>query len=171
MKNLLPILLLMSVGIGCDLSKYVSNGKPDNANVAKPSPEKTPPATPKPEATPSTPAYIALLKKSAGKYPNDIKLLENVEIKDRLKKLLGKDFTDLKAHWNVETPMEIENGVFKAGACEAHNCGSNNYLMFVDLKSDSINVYHIVDGVTRHYFESGEINLPKKFADELSGDQ
>ncbi len=169
MKNLLLISVMMVAALGCDISKYISKSKNDNSNVAKAAPEKpTPAPTPKPEATPSTPAYIAILKKSAGKYPYEIKLLENVELKDRLKKLLGKDFNDMKSHWNVETPMEIENGVFKASACEAHNCGDNNYLMFVDLKSDNINVYHSENGNTRHFFESGEINLPKKFADELS---
>ena len=84
---------------------------------------------------------------------------------------MGKDFPDMKAHWNVETPMEMENGVFKASACEAHNCAANNYLMFVDLKGDNINIYHIVEGDgPRHFFESGEINLPGKFANELKAD-
>ena len=174
MKTLVPIVLLLIAVLGCDFSKYVDSNKNGNSNVAKPAPETkpTPSATPKPEVTPSAPAYIALLKKSAGKYPYEIKLLDNAELTSRLKKLLGKDFADMKSHWNVETPMEIENGVFRASGCEAHNCSSNNYIMFVDLKADNINIYHVVeDEGTRHYFESGEINLPKKFASELSSDQ
>ena len=65
--------------------------------------------------------------------------------------------------------IEVENEIFKAGACEAHNCGSNNYLIFVDLQKDNINVFHIEDSGKKHYFENGEIKLPAKFAEDLNG--
>lgn len=164
MKNILPLVVLMIAVLGCDISKYVNSGKPDNSNTAKPTPSSdSKPSSPQPEATPSKPGVTSILKKSAGKYPYEIKLLDNAELKDRLKKLLGAEFAAMKANWNVETPMEIESGIFKASACEAHNCGSNNYILFVDLKNDNINVFHVEDSGTKHYFESGEIKLPEKF--------
>lgn len=171
MKNLAPLVLLILVVSGCDISKYLSKNNSNTPSAvpsatAKPSPQ----GTPQPEVTPDAPSYIAILKKSAGKYPADIKLLDIPELKDRLKKLLGKDLAAMKAHWNVEVPMEITNGVFKGSACEAHNCGSNGYWLFVDLKKDNINVFHIEVNVTKHYFENGEIDLPKNFAAEITGD-
>ena len=170
MKNLSTLAVLMIAVLGCDISKYVNSGKNDNANIAKPAPsvEPSPSSSPTPQATPVKPSVVSILKKSAGKYPYEIKLLDISEMKDRLKKLLGKDFADMKANWNVESPMKIEDGVFMANACEAHNCGANMYLLFVDLKRDNINVYHVNDDGTKHYFERGEIALPKDFADEVA---
>lgn len=171
MKKLLPVAILLFAVLGCDLSKYMGGGNQANSNTAKPAPtaesKPSPTVTPKPEVTPDKAAFLQNLKKSAGKYPNDIKLLDIAVLQSRLKKLLGKDFADMKSHWNVETPIEVDSGIFMASACEAHNCGSNRYLLFVDLNDDNINVFHIEDEGTRHYFEGGEIKLPGKFAGEL----
>ena len=170
MKNLLTPAVLMIALLGCDISKYVNSGKNDNTNAAKPTAAASPVASssPVPSPTPAKPGIVSVLKKSTGKYPEDIKLLENAEMKYRLKKLLGKDFPDMKANWNVETPMRIEGDVFMASGCEQHNCGSNMYLMFIDLRRDNINIFHVNDEGTKHYFEHGEIALPKDFADEVA---
>ena len=85
-------------------------------------------------------------------------------------KLLGKDYADFKANFSVQSPIEIEGDVFKSGACQAHNCG-NNYFLFVDLKNDNINVFHIDDTVKKHYFEKSEIKLPAKFATALANNE
>jgi hypothetical protein len=111
---------------------------------------------------------LLTLRKSAGKYPYEVKLLENSELRTRLTKLLGGEWPDMKANWNVEIPIEIEGPVFKASACQAHNCAANNYVMFVDLDNDNINVYHIEeDKGAETYFEKGRIALPRKFEDEI----
>ena len=173
MKNILLMVVCVIAVLGCDISKYIGS-KNDNSNTAKPSPT----AEPKPSPTinkhdydepPPASSVMLMLKKSAGKYPNDVKLLENVEMKGRLQKLLGADFAAMKANWDVETPIEIENGILMASGCEQHNCADNRYLMFVDLEKDNINVFHIEHG-TQTYNEHGKIDLPKKFAAELSND-
>ncbi len=170
MKHLIIFVFLAIVVQGCDVSKYFG-GANSNANAVTQQPPKVKPA-PNTESLPvtSTPRNADLssfLKRSAGKYPYQVKLLGNAELNGRLKKLLGADLADLKDHWNVETPIQIEDGIFMASACEEHNCGANNYLIFVDLNKDNINVFHTDDNGTKHYFESGEIKLPKKFADEV----
>ncbi len=171
MKNILLIAVLLIAVLGCDISKYVG-GKNGNSNTAKPSPT----SEPKPSPTinkhdydepPPTSGVTLMLKKSAGKYPNEIKLLENTEMKGRLQKLLGADFAAMKANWDVETPIEIEGGILMATGCEQHNCADNRYLMFVDLEKDNINVFHIEHG-TQVYTEHGKIDLPGKFAAELA---
>ena len=169
MQKMLALAVLLLAVMGCNLSKYVGN-----ANSASPTPHNTKPlrsATPVPEATPAVPSYLAMLKRSVGKYPYEIKLLDNAELKPRLKKLLGSDFSDMKEHWNVESPIAIENGIVMTTGCEAHNCGANSYLMFIDLENDNINVFHTGDEGTKHYYEGGEIELPRKFAAELSPDR
>ena len=171
MKNILLILVCLVAVLGC---KYL-NGKNDNANTAKPTPTTEPKASPTInkrdfDEKPATPALGVTLKKYVGKYPYEVKLLDNPALKDRLKKLLGPDFAAMKANWNVETPIEIESGVFMASACQAHNCADNRYLLFVDLDKDNINVLHVEHG-TQTYAENGKIALPKKFEAEVAGDQ
>jgi len=173
MRNVLLVVFCLTAALGCgflnnlgnDNGANTGNGAGANASSnAKPSPSAT---VAESKASPPKASIIPLLRKSAGKYPNDIKLLNNPELKERLAKLLAKDFGPMKAHWNVETPMEIENGIFKASACEAHNCGSNTYVIFIDLQKDNINVFHVEDSGTKHYFENGEIRLPAKFTEDL----
>jgi hypothetical protein len=174
-KNTLLIFVFAVAALGCNISTFINNGNDGNSNTAKPSPtiDSKPSVanSPKPEPSPTASTFIATLTKSAGKYPDDIKLLDIQDLNERLKKLLGKDFAAMKKNWNVETPMEIEKSIFMASGCEAHNCGANHYLMFVDLKNDNINVFHIEDEAVKHYFESGEIKLPDKFASELPADR
>jgi hypothetical protein len=172
MKNILLIVVCLTAVLGCDISKYAGGGKNDNSNAAKPTPlvSPSPADSPKPVETPAKPGIVSILKKSAGKYPYELKLLENADMKARLKKLLGPDFAAMKANWNVESPVEIENGILMTSGCEQHNCGDNIYYMFVDLDKDNINVFHIENG-TQTYAEHGKISLPKKFADQLGTGQ
>jgi hypothetical protein len=163
--------------LGCSISNLLNRNAASTANESKslPTPEVkvSPSVTPTPSVLPSaSPGVISTLKKAAGKYPYEIKLLENAELKARLSKLLGRDWPDMKSNWNVETPMEIENGTLMASACQAHNCAANRYVMFVDLNSDNINVFHIEeDKGTKTYFEKGKIELLKKFEEEVTTDQ
>jgi hypothetical protein len=123
------------------------------------SPSPTPTGTPKP-------ALAATLRKSVGKYPYEIKLLDIPELKERLQKLMGKDFAVMKKVWNVETPLEVSGKVLKTSGCEQHNCGPNMYVMFFDVNTDNINIYHTGDE-NKTYFEKGKIDLPPKYAADV----
>jgi len=171
MKNVLLVITCISFVLGCSISNLFNRNAANKVAEPKPSPTHT--ATPTPSPSPgvsqTSTGIVSTLKKSAGKYPYEIKLLENAELKVRLTKLLGGGWQDMKANWNVETPIEIEGSIFRASACQAHNCAANNYVMFVDLDQDNINVYHIEeDKGTDTYFEKGKIALPEKFEEELT---
>ena len=165
MKYAFIIGLLALSGASC------GGGAANVAVTTNTAPKIAPSASPKleatviPEQTPHA-GIIATLKASKGKYPYELKLLENAEMKSRLQKLLGVDFAAMKANWNVETPIEIENDILMTSGCEKHNCGNNIYYMFVDLGSNNINVYHLKNG-KQVYTEAARIDLPKKFADEM----
>ena len=172
MKNIPIILICLVAVLGC---KYLSNGNNSNSTSTRPTPTAEPKASPTInkrdlDEKPPAPALSSTLKKYVGKYPYEVKLLDNPDLKDRLKKLLGPDFAAFKANWNVETPIEIESGVFMASACQAHNCGDNRYLLFVDLDKDNINVLHVEHG-TQTYAENGKIALPRKFEAAVAGDE
>lgn len=175
MKNILLIFALITAVLGCDISRFVNSGGGDNSNPVKATPtvEAKPSPTGTPKMVPTQPAagFIDVLKKAKGRYPYQVKLLDISDLNARLKKLLGSNFAAMKKYWNVETPIEIENDILMTSGCEAHNCSSNHYLLFIDLKNDDINVYHVEDNVTKHFYERGEIKLPPKFADELGTDR
>jgi len=168
MKNVLLGITCLSFVLGCSISNLFNRNAANRISEPKPSPTHTATPTPSPGASPRAEAMLSTLRKSAGKYPYEVKLLENSELRTRLTKLLGGEWPDMKANWNVEIPIEIEGPVFKASACQAHNCAANNYVMFVDLDNDNINVYHIEeDKGAKTYFEKGRIALPRKFEDEI----
>ena len=174
MRNAFFVLVCLIPVFGCgslmnqqnrNAQNGINNAQPTATPTAKPSPSPSASATP--TETPK-PSIIASLKKSAGKYPYEIKLLENPELKGRLQKLMGKDFAAMKQYWNVESPIEILSNKLETSGCEQHNCGDNMYVMIIDLDSDNINVYHMTsESGTKTYFEKGKIALPPKFVDEV----
>ncbi len=167
MRNaLVAVIILIFASLGCSLSRFVTTN--DN-KTATPTPTVSSPApSPSQAATPDKPALVDTLKKWKGKYPYEVKFIENADVRARLSSLLGRDFADLKKNFNVETPIEIRSGILKAQACQAHNCGANNYYIFVDLVRDNFNVYHIEDSGVKTYFEKGKIKLPEDFEASLS---
>jgi len=159
------LLLLVVCGLGCGLSRAGSNSA---VAVNSPSPQRTalpsPTLTPVPSATPS--ALIDTLRHSSGKYPYELKLMENKELQSRIRKLMGDAYPKMKADFDVQTPVEISGVVFFTSGCEAHNCG-NIYYLAVDLSKDNINVIHVENERVTNYFEHGRIKLPEKFASQI----
>jgi hypothetical protein len=81
---------------------------------------------------------LDFLREYAGKYPADIRLMENASFTKRLKTLTGSRYQFLEETWAVETPMEVKGDIFTAEACMAHNCGSTNFIVVVDLANDKM---------------------------------
>jgi hypothetical protein len=105
----LPIVFVLAVVVlGCNLSKS-GGGNGNNAAVnATPSPAAVETPTPTPRATPG---IGDTLRRSPGKYPYELKLLENKDFQGRLKKIMGDDFNVMKTHFDVQTPIEVVNGI------------------------------------------------------------
>lgn len=88
------------------------------------------------QANNSTSDNLEFLKKLNGKYPYEVKLFNNPALIKRLKKLLGNRYKFLKETWAVESPMKIKDNIFVASGCQAHNCGSTNFIIVVDLSKN-----------------------------------
>lgn len=74
-----------------------------------------------------------------GQYPYNVRLLESRKLKQSLTILLGpKKLKFLTKYWNVETPMEVEDGIFSAGACQQHNCSDTNFIIVVDIEKNKV---------------------------------
>lgn len=111
---------------------------------------------------------IAALKESRGRTATDVELWDNRNISDRLEKLLGAEYAPMKAKWNTESPIGVEGNVLRMGGCEAHNCGANSYIIFMDADADNIEVVHVLNGTMKRVSEKGEISLPPSFADDFN---
>lgn len=173
MKNYLPLIVLLVFCFACNKfgsfenTKSLDTSNKTNNNIAASNKSNRPSNQ---ESTPKSESPLVALKKMKGKYQYEIKLWSNPEIGQRLEKMMGKDYAAMKKFWNVETPLDIEGNILRLTGCEAHNCGGNQYEIFMDAENDNINVYHILNETLKSYKEKGEIKLPKKFAEEFESD-
>ena len=110
---------------------------------------------------------LDFLKGLSGKYPNDVKLLENAAFTKRLKTLTGNRYGFLKETWAVETPMEVKDNIFVASACMAHNCGSTNFIVAVDLTRNKMYAGIREDDKVKSYGE--DANHPQALKDWEKG--
>jgi hypothetical protein len=95
------------------------------------------------------------LRNYEGKYPTAVKLLDDPILKPRLEKLLGSRFAFLKEYWNAETPIEIKDNILTTTGCQAHNCGSTNFIIVADLSKNILSVGIREEDKVQRYIESG----------------
>lgn len=110
---------------------------------------------------------LMFISEWAGKYPNDVKLLEQPALSTRLKALLGNQYNTMVEDWNTETPITMTDSVIHTSGCKANNCAAFSYDLYIDLPADNINVYGIKNNTVTLYTENDTISLPKKLKDEL----
>lgn len=101
---------------------------------------------------------LEYLRTFNGKYPYDIKLLDEKLLSKRLKSLLKDRFFFLKKTWAVETPIEVNNNTFKAWGCKQHFCDSTNFIIVVDFKKNVIYVGIRDNENIKVYSEDGSKN-------------
>ena len=101
------------------------------------------------------------------KYAGQEKLFENEVLAARLKKLDRFNYDAMLKLWNTETPIVIEEGILHMSGCKQHDCPSSAYDFFLDVENDNINIYHFRSNMLRIYQETGIIELPPGFAEEM----
>ena len=106
----------------------------------------------------ATEGELDFLRNYAGKYPNDVKLLDNSVLRPRLEKLLGGRFAFVKETWAVESPMEMRNDMFIASACQAHNCGFTDFIIVADLAKNILYAGVREEEKVKVYSEDGSSN-------------
>jgi hypothetical protein len=163
MRKVLLIACITAFASACGAPANTTNSSAPNSPAANSN------APSKVSSTPVAPASpLSSLKASVGKTAVDINLWDNKDVGPRLEKLMGADYATMKKFWGTESPIKADGDVLMMSGCEPHNCGDNQYIMFIDTAKDNINVVHIKNGVAKDYKEKGDITLPKQFADELS---
>jgi hypothetical protein len=105
---------------------------------------------------------LDFLTKYNGKYPFDVKLLNNSTIKKRLQQLLGvQQYNYIVEIMEVETPMEVKDGLFYAEGMQAHSGGDPSAVIMADIQKDILFVGIYKDGKPI-YFSEGNAELPMK---------
>ncbi|MFC0779016.1 hypothetical protein [Flavobacterium sp. HJSW_4] len=81
----------------------------------------------------------------------------------RLKKLLGTDYDQMVKTWNTETPFEKQDNILHAWGCKQHDCNSFSYDLYIDVKSNKINIYKFAESKLT-IFKEDDFNIEIKDA-------
>lgn len=111
---------------------------------------------------------VQKLKQFEGKRVREIELWEEADMKARLGKLLGDKFTTFTENWLIEAPIVVDGDILMAAGCSGQDCPGDQYVLFIDLARDNINIQHFEKGKLIMYKEKDEIKVPEKFAADLA---
>ncbi len=166
MKYAIAIVLL-AASLSCNLTSETkkSAGSTNNSTTVKPAATISPAQST--NTTASNDTGLDFLKASVGKTADDIQLFDNKALAPRLEKLLGPDYAAMKKYWQTQSPIDAEQNVLALTGCEAHNCGDNQYLMYIDTTNNNINVFHVKNGKMKEFKEKGAIVLPGRLAKDF----
>lgn len=114
-----------------------------------------------------TKAPLSYLIDYKGKYARQESLFEKGTLANRLQKIEKFNYDALLQNYQTETKIVIVNNIVHMSGCKQHNCPSNAYDFFIDLKNDNINIYYFRSNMLRVYNEKGFIDLPKEFLKEM----
>lgn len=110
-------------------------------------------------AAPATTTIVEVITKNDGKYPHDVKLFEDKNFTDRLKKVVGKDYDEMVKSFNVESPIVSENAIYKLHGCKQHDCPGYATSIYYDAKNDNLNVSIDRNGKVTDFAERGKITI------------
>ena len=108
---------------------------------------------------------LSVLQSFKRKYPSEINLLKNPGLKSRLKALLGTElYAFVKRIRQVESPIEMEDGLFYSWAMQMHSGGDPSAVIMVDFEKDVVYVGIRRDKKSTIYSEDGG-EAPQKLID------
>ena len=96
---------------------------------------------------------LKFMKAWKGKYPYQVKLLDHKILKPLLQKLLGSRYAFVKTVYQVQTPIEISNGIFFSEAMEAHSGGDPSAAIAADIDHNILFAATFENGVKKIYAE------------------
>jgi hypothetical protein len=97
-----------------------------------------------------------------GKYAHDISLFDQPPLKDRFKRLLGKDAKAFLERHKVTPPIDIEHAVLFTEGCRPHDCTLEESALVVDMTKDEIYAGIAIKKQVRMFSEKGDTAWPAK---------
>jgi hypothetical protein len=97
----------------------------------------------------------------AGKYPFDL-LRARPQLKQRLRRLLAKDYQFFMAAMTAQEPIEREGELLVLNGCFPHRCGSHASIMLISLNNGTLHCAIVSEKYREHYivFTEDRANLP-----------
>lgn len=114
-------------------------------------------------AQPSTDASpLGELKQYVGTYPSDsnVSFLEQGVLAERLKQLLGKDYSTLLANLRTVSPLTEDGGRWFITGSRPHEGGTEAAAVVVDAAKNAVRVWMLHEGKVTEYQDPSHISVP-----------
>lgn len=95
-------------------------------------------SSPTDESNTNETTELSIISSNEGKYPHDIHFFEDSKLSKRLSDLLGDSYQEVKNHFQTETPIVSENGIYKITGCKEHACPDFLTTIIYDSKKDNL---------------------------------
>lgn len=97
-----------------------------------------------------------------GKYAQDVNLVGQNPLRQRLKQLLGADEAEFLKRYKVMPPIEVENGILFNEGCKPHDCTVEEAAIAIDMKRDVIYIGIARNRAVKLYGEKEDTSYPEK---------
>jgi len=97
-----------------------------------------------------------------GRYAGEVDLLEKEPLKQRFRKLLGRDTALFLQRFQVAPPIEIDGPLLYNEGCQPHNCGTDEAALAIDMGRDLIYAGMAVKGRVKMYAEKKDTAYPQR---------
>jgi len=94
---------------------------------------------------------LIFLNSFAGLYPSDVSFLEIPNINKRLRRMLIDQYGFLMEFWQVENPIEVENGLLYTDGYMANNCCDPYFIIMADIEKNALYVGILREGMPTIY--------------------
>lgn len=98
-----------------------------------------------------------------GQYPRDLGLLDNDAFRARLWEVTGDEYDEIVANFNVQAPIEVEDGIYKMYGGKTNDVPTFYTTIYYDSNNDNMNVVLTRDGESELFIEpeGEEIEIPE----------
>jgi hypothetical protein len=111
----------------------------------------------------SKPSLPNNLTKYVGKYPDD--LMKVASVKNRLKTLLGKNYSKFYSYINVQSPMSKSGDFIFGSGCLPHSCTISEAAFAIDVKNKRVHAVIYSQNVKPKYFNEDNSETPQVILD------
>jgi hypothetical protein len=115
-------------------------------------------ANAQPKIKPKSSATVNL-SKSESQYP--FELFKNKTVKSRMKKLLGKNYSDFFDSFETQEPFKKKGNFLFSSGCLIHACGHLESAIAIDLSTNSIHVGIFRENEAAKTFNENKRKTPK----------
>lgn len=95
-----------------------------------------------------------------GEYMYDSVVFKFPAVRDSLKAILGPEYQNMVANWNVASELQRTKNILYTSGCKRDACFSNMWILMIDIANSLVNVYHMQDHKLTIYKGRELIDLP-----------